>query len=48
MQDFLELFIRDEELVVPFTTHRDWTGHRIQNVLEQAYDLNLSAVDSVE
>jgi hypothetical protein len=46
--DFLELFIRDEVLVLAFTTHRDWTGHRIQNVLEQACNLNLSAGNSVE
>jgi hypothetical protein len=46
--DLLELFTRDEALVVTFRTHQDWTNHRIQNVLEQAYDLNLSAGDSVE
>jgi hypothetical protein len=46
--DNLELFTRDEALVVTFTTHRDWTDHRIQTVLEQACDFNLSAGDSVE
>jgi hypothetical protein len=46
--DFLELFTRDEVLVVAFTTHRDWLDHRIQNVPGQACDLNLSAGDSVE
>jgi hypothetical protein len=39
----MELFTKDEVLVVTFTTHQDWTDHRIQNVLEQACDLNLSA-----
>jgi hypothetical protein len=46
--DFLELSTKDEALVVTFTTHRDWTYHRIQTVLEQACDLNLSAEGSVE
>jgi hypothetical protein len=45
---FLELFTRNEALVVTFTTQQYWTDHRIQTVLGQACDLNLSAGDSVE